>query len=308
MKNIPVLIALLACLTVHIHAGNVALAQKPVNGNGNLIEQIRPLTAFTAISLDFTAEVTIVNGETPSFVIKAEENLMPFIGTQIRRSTLHITQDRWIQPTQPVVIEISTPFLSRLETSGYSTVQVENLDGPRLQVNAGVGKVSLSGKSGRVLFETKTGNIDASALVTPYAEVSISSHGVVRLGTVEELVSDLSDNAVLVVQEQPGSVKNKNDQAEIITEREFELQQAQEVAYIAFTLVNNSRKKLDLRVEGPRARSFGYGFPLRANQRRAENWPVGSKVYIQSKLKPDELLLTITQEMEGESIQLFGEE
>lgn len=285
-----------------------ATAQKPVNGNGEIVEQIRPLPTFTSVLLDFSADVTIVNGETPSFRIEADENVLPHIGTKVRGGKLRITQDRWIEPSQRVVIHIGTPLTTKLETSGYSDVIIENIEGPRLQINAGVGDVTLHGKSDRIQVRTETGNIDATNLVTDYADVAISSHGLVKLGTVNELVTNVSQTGTVVYQEAPAEIKNRNDQASVVSAEMFEDMGKVEVPYVNFVLVNNSRKRMALRVEGPRARSFGYGFTLIANGERTENWPVGTKVYAEGRLLSDKLLLTIEEDMDGKKVELFEED
>lgn len=285
-----------------------AVAQNPVNGNGKIVEQVRPLPTFSAVLIDFSASVTIVNGETPSFRIEADENVLPYIGTKVRGGKLRITQDRWIEPSQEVIIHIGTPLTTKLETSGYSDVVIENIEGRRLQINAGVGDVQLHGKSARIQIRTKTGNIDATNLATEYADVAISSHGTVKLGDVAELVTNVSQTGTVVYTGTPTEIKNRNDQATIVSAETYEDMGKVEVAYIEFVLVNNSRKRMALRVEGPRARSFGYGFTLEANGERAENWPVGTKVYADGRLLSDQLLITIDEDMAGEKVELFKED
>ena len=285
-----------------------ANAQKPVNGNGRIIEQIRPLSNFTAVSLDFTATVTIVNGQTPSFRIEADENVLPFIGTKVRGRTLMITQDRWIEPSQSVMIHIGVPFIARLETSGYNTVRVDNLDGPRLQVETSVGEVLLNGNAERLQIRTRTGTVDATELEVSYADVVISSHGMARFGELEELITNVSDNGTVVYAETPDQMSHRNDQARIVSIVEYEEDGAAEGMYIEVVLVNNSRKQMNLRVEGPRERSFGYGFTMKANDRRKERWPVGTKVYSEGRLLSDELLVTLIEDMEGNNVYLFKED
>ena len=299
----------LVCILGYFPLAHTAAAQgPPINGNGTIIEQMRPLSNFTVILLDFSANVTIVNGETPSFRIEADENVLPFIGTKVRGRKLMITQDRWIEPSQQIVIHIGTPFTAKLETSGYSDVSIKNIDGPRLQIEAEVGKVTLEGKTERVQIQTKTGRIDARGLQVAYADVAISSHGIVRIHDVSELVANISETGTVVYNEPPEEVRNRHDGAAIISAAAYEAREAAEVQYIEITLFNNSRENLDLRVEGPQQRSFGYGFPLIANGTRKENWPVGTKVYKQGRLLADELLLTIDEDMADQQIKLFQSE
>ena len=131
---------------------------------------------------------------------------MPYIGTKVRGGKLHITQDKWIEPSQSVIIRVGAPFTTSLETSGYSDVVIAGIDGPRIKVNAGVGSVTLNGRAERLQIRTKTGDIDATNLETLNAELNrlitlmetgeayldpdLSLSGVARsLGTSRETVS-----------------------------------------------------------------------------------------------------------------------
>ena len=283
-----------------------ALAQRPVNGNGVIVEQVRPLPTFSSISLDFSADVVIVNGETPSFVIEGDENVLPHIGTRVRGGKLIISQDKWIEPSQAVKIRIGAPFTSKIETSGYSDVLVEGVASPRLMVDAGVGDVRLNGSANRLMVRTKTGNIDARDLLAEDVDVKITSHGRVLLGESNTLSGDVSDSGTVIYE---GTPDIKSDTGSLFVSAEaYQEPEEVEAVYIAFKLVNNSRKRLQLYVEGPPHRSFSYGFPMNRAGKRAENWPVGTRVYREALLGKGELLLTVTADMAGKNVDLFDEE
>ena len=286
-----------------------ANAQKPINGNGNIIEQVRPLSQFKSISLDFVANLVIVNGETPSFHIEGEDNILSYIGTRVRGGTLYISQDRWIEPTRPVSIRVGTPFITELTTSGYSSVKVENIKGPRMQINVGVGNATLQGTSGRIMIRTKTGKIDVTQLETKYVDVAVSSHGKVFLGSIEELVTNVSGQGKVIYAGEP-AIKYNNDGSRnaVIHVDDYKVPEAKEVIYVSLTLVNNSRRRVNLRVEGPLNRNFGYGFTMNAAEQRREDWPVGTRVYAESGLLSDKLLLTVTEEMHREQVDIFTKE
>jgi len=297
---------LILCLNLVVHE---ALAQKPINGNGTVVEQVRPLSQFKSVSLDFTANLTIVNGETPSFRIEGEENILPHIGTRVRGGTLYISQDRWIEPSRTVSIRIGTPFTSELETSGYSNVIVENVKGPRMLLNIGVGKATLIGTADRILVRTKTGEIDATQLESKYADIAISSHGVVKINALNEVIADINQRATIVYSGKP-TIKNKNDSnsGRVIAISEYNEPESKEITYVSLTLVNNSRKKVNLRVEGPVERNFSYGFTMKSFDKRREDWPVGTRLYAESGLLSDKHLLTITEDMQSQNVDLYTEE
>lgn len=309
LRTIRTTSAFLLVLALHFSAALHAYGQKPVNGNGTVVKQVRPLSQFKSISLDFTANLEIVNGETPSFHIEAEENILPHIGTRVRGGTLYISQDRWIEPTQRVLIRVGTPFTTGIETSGYSELVVENIKGARLQVNIGVGSAKLNGSATRVMIRTKTGEIDARELQTNYADVAISSHGTIKLGVVEELVADLKNRGTIVYSGTPAiKKKGSHKDATLVHVDDYVDPEKVDVEYVALTLVNNSRKRVNLRVEGPRDRNFSYGFSMVSDSKRREDWPIGTRLYTESTLLAGELLLTITEEMQGQNVEIFTED
>ena len=304
------LVATMLFVTVNISFVSLVNAQGPVNGNGEIMEQIRPLTNFTSISLDFPATLLIVNGETPSFRIITDENVLPYIGTRVRSGKLFISQDRWIEPSQRVEIRIGVPFVSELITSGYSDAIIEAARGPRLRLDIGVGSVSVLGAVNRLQVRTKTGTIDAAGLEASYADIAISSSGVVKLGAVSELIVDIYEKGVVVYEGEPEirNVGRTDIKENLISASDYVEPDESEVTYVSLTLVNNSRKRAVLRVEGPRERSFGYGFNLRGMGKRGENWPVGTRLYSENGLLGNKLLLTVTEEMQGQLVDIFQHE
>lgn len=75
--------------------------------------------------------------------------------------------------------------------------------------------------------------------------------------------------------------------------------------YIQFKLQNNSVGRKHFYVKGPKGKKFSYGFPMNPLEKRAENWPVGSKVYLEGKFGKRDLLVTIKTEDKGGIVKLF---
>lgn len=310
MKPVTKIICIIILLAIKVQTvSHKSYAQKPVIGNGDITEQIRPLSQFKSITLDFTADVVVVNGETPSFHIEGEENILPNIGTKIRGGTLYISQDRWIEPTHSVKIRVGTPFISELTTSGYSNVAVENLNGPRLRLNIGVGTVTLHGTSDRIQIRTKTGKIDAAQLKTKYVDVAISSHGEVMLGKIDELVANVAKRGKVIYAGDP-DIKVNNDETKdaIVHVEDYKKPEEEDAVYVSLTIVNNSRQRVNLKVEGPQNRNFSYGFSMNPTTKRREDWPVGTRLYTESGLLSDKLLLVVTEEMTSKQVDIFTKE
>ena len=107
----------------------------------------------------------------------------------------------------------------------------------------------------------------------------------------------------MTVVNEPNSLKG--DTAKAIKKANQPIDES--IAWIDFKVKNNSGKRHNFFVKGPKpdGRSFGYGFPLNASASRKKHWTVGSKVYKVSKTGVRKLLRTITAEDEGQTVNLF---
>ena len=62
-----------------------------VRGSGDVVEEVREVSGFTGVALlEGIGELTIKGGETESLRIEAEDNLMPYLETEVRKGTLEI--------------------------------------------------------------------------------------------------------------------------------------------------------------------------------------------------------------------------
>ncbi len=137
-------------------------------------------------------------------------------------------------------------MLARIETSGYSDVEVTGVSGPRFAVDAGVGKVRVVGESDRIRLVTKTGTIDASELVAETAEIEITSWGTVYV-SASQLETNLSERARVVYS---GAPVIKGDLARLTDVDEYEPAETVAPERISFVLRTSRLRRAKLRVEG----------------------------------------------------------
>ncbi|MEQ9264869.1 MAG: hypothetical protein RLN81_06580 [Balneolaceae bacterium] len=78
-----------------------------------------------------------------------------------------------------------------------------------------------------------------------------------------------------------------------------------EVAYVNVTLYNNSESRINIEIQGPKERRFGYGAPINGFRKRKERFPVGTQIYLKRAVLNDRLLVTITEEDAGKTVNLF---
>ena len=112
---------MLLSLVLFIYTQDIT-AQK-LKGNKNVIIEDRDIDDFNAIIVKADFEVELFEDETPSMSIEADENLLPYIKTEVRNGTLEIYQSQKIYRKKTLKIKIGvTDSWDYLETRNKSRV------------------------------------------------------------------------------------------------------------------------------------------------------------------------------------------
>lgn len=281
-------------------------AQQPVRGNGKMVEQTRPLKLFTSLRVDFPAKVVVDCGSMPGITIRTDANCMPHVVTQQRGKQLEVLQGRWIEPSKPVEVVLGTAFLSQLESSGYSSITINGLETPLLALKVDVGTVRLEGEVDQLQVETESGQIDASECPAKSIRLKAKEDAIFQVqaasgARIEANMPDPDSKLVLTgnaeVAFQAGSSR------QLYAAADYRPEDMQAPVYIDFTLEYPGNRKADFYVKGPRNRTFSYGFPMQAGAKRAERWPVGTRVY-QTDGIGRRLVLTVEADMAGQTVSM----
>lgn len=175
--------------------------QERIRGNGEVKEESRDAAPFKDISTSGIYKVIIQQGSSHSIRIAAEENLLPYIKTEISGGELQIYTRKGynIQPTKDVTIYVTMEKVGILSASGASgfiskgTLNSDLLElrfsgaaDAKLDISArklkvgvsGASKVKLSGTSDRAEYGISgAADIRALDLATDDAQVDISGTG-----------------------------------------------------------------------------------------------------------------------------------
>ena len=280
-------------------------AQK--TGNGQLETQTFNLANFTEIRVNFPVKAKIDCAAISAINMTTDHNLFDHILLEVQDDILYIEQKGWVEATK-VELEIGAPNLKRLQTDGYGIYTVKNIDTDEFRVTNNVGLVTLQGKANTLRFGIETGTIDATDLMAQEVYASIWSHGKATVNVVQLLDGKVENGGEIIYQNKPAKnrIRIKGDsEVRSIVEAVKEKKVAQKLDYVHFKLFNNSGKRIQAYVKGPKGKRFSYGFPLNPLQKRKENWPVGSKVYKVSKIGTRTLLATIEKTDADDVVKLF---
>ncbi|MGF6850011.1 hypothetical protein QFZ51_005246 [Chitinophaga sp. W3I9] len=203
MKRIAAyfLVALPLLLTASVLVSFSHQSDQRITGNGNVKEESRNASAFTDISTSGVYKVIIEQGNTHSIRVEAEDNLLPYIQTDIAGDelTIHTKKGYNIQPTKEIKVYITLQKVDKLSASGAGgftskgkltsdriQLRFSGAAGADLDIRTHELKVGVSGASNIVLKGNTdkadygiSGSADISALdlATDDAKIGISGTG-----------------------------------------------------------------------------------------------------------------------------------
>lgn len=98
-----------------------------VEGNGKEKTEVRPVVPFSAINIDGIFDVIIDFQKKTSLSIRGEENILPFVTTQVNEKTLSISSNKSICPKRSLVVTISVENIDKLTTDGSNDVFISKM-------------------------------------------------------------------------------------------------------------------------------------------------------------------------------------
>jgi len=174
-----------------------------VRGSGNVIISTREVSDFTAIEMNYPAQIIITQGTSVSVKIEAEDNILPGLQTRVQNDTLEIsykvTNGKYVNPTKPVKIMISVKDLKdvnfgsageltlngiktsnlNVSVSGAGDLKLNEITVEGLSVDlSGAGSISASGKADDFnLTISGFGSFNGKDLHSQTAQVDLSGAG-----------------------------------------------------------------------------------------------------------------------------------
>ncbi len=213
MKKLLVVIAVLASLQ--------SIAQWPwekVEGNGQLKKENRNTGNYTSIASSGSWDVMIAYGESNSLQVEADENLLPYIETQVENGRLSIKSKKNanLRSKNKITIYVSVTKLTgvslsgsgdiigngKFDNDGNTSFKLSGSGSIKIAFNkiaktevtiSGSGNVRLSGTSGSVAAHISgSGNADCSELNCDEVKASISGSGNVKVNANRSIEASIA--------------------------------------------------------------------------------------------------------------------
>jgi hypothetical protein len=204
MKRILLLSAALLALA-GVTSGCVMYPGIP--GSGTIVSETRSVEGFDAVSVGGSGTVYITQGDTESLQVQADDNLLPYLRTEVSGGELKIWWERGnLRFSKGPVYTLEVKKLERLELSGSLRAEIDRLKAENFEGRiSGSGKIELGQlEAGKVRFRVSgSGDVAIREGRADSLNLGISGSGNARMpgfqaGDVEVSISG-SGNAEVQV-------------------------------------------------------------------------------------------------------------
>ena len=226
MKRVIALV-FLALLLINCSKGQVVV------GSSNIISQEKQLSAYDRIEVLGSYDVIFTDGEVGKIKIKAPDNILPLIQTEVSDGLLRIdTGKNRYKLKEPIIIYVPVDSrLKQVDIKGSADIYSEkNLETKalnvgiygsgdvRLQVEAsslalkidGSGDIRVGGKTDNLSININgSGDVEVPNLKAEKAAISISGSGDVSAYVTEDVDISIAGSGDVIIKGNPKKIKQK---------------------------------------------------------------------------------------------------
>lgn len=179
-----------------------------VQGSGVAVTQTRDVDPFTAVDLAGANAITIGVGGEQRVVVRADDNLVSRVTTEVREGTLVVDESGSFETVVPMTVEITVPSLDGVYLTGSGTILIDAHELGALRVGLpGAGSITGAGSAGTLDVDlTGSGDVDLGKLVARDATVVLSGSGTVLVHVTGALEADVSGTGSVTYTGDPDSV------------------------------------------------------------------------------------------------------
>ena len=159
-----------------------------IRGNGHVVTEQRTIQEFSEIHSSGVFDIEW-RADSPALSITTDENLLPYIESQISGNTLRLRTREQIRPTHGITVSIASPAREAARIKGAVKLDASQLTGSKFALEGtGASRVSLAGNIDQLLADlTGASDLKAAALQTKTAEISIQGAGDAEVAVAEKL-------------------------------------------------------------------------------------------------------------------------
>jgi len=163
-------------------------------GSGKVATEHRSVSGFKGVEVGGVFQVEITAGPDFSVDVEADDNLLPFIKTEVKHGILEIETDKRLSTENPLKVRISAPDIDTLDVSGAAHLTLDGVKNGGLSVeSSGASQLKISGETSKFNLEMSgASKIDAGDLRAANANIESSGASQAEISVSEALNVDAS--------------------------------------------------------------------------------------------------------------------
>ena len=192
------MLAILAALSLGVLACATILpgSSTRVVGSGNVIEETRSFEGINGVSLDTLGDMHIVLGGKEQLTIRAEDNILPYLETEIQGGVLHIrTQPNLgLSTTRPIEYTLTVISLDSIAATSLGNIVAPDLEAQNFSISASSSGDITLGELGATRVKinlSSIGSVDLAGIQAAQLDVSISSSGDLNIQAGQAKAQDI---------------------------------------------------------------------------------------------------------------------
>ena len=176
MKTLLITLAVIIIIIFFIKNN---LTKNNIQGSGNIISESRELNNFTSIILLGSIDVNIKTSESNNCVVVADDNLIPYIKTEVVNNKLNISLNESYSSEEKLVVNINTPNYDEVSLSGSGNINILDFKNNNLSLNiSGSGNITGNGEVETLVVKINgSGNLMSKEIKSKSATITINCSG-----------------------------------------------------------------------------------------------------------------------------------
>ena len=193
---------------------------KKIQGSGNIISESRELNNFTSIILLGSIDVNIKTSESNNCVVVADDNLIPFIKTEVVNNNLQISINKNYSSIEGIEVNVNAPEYDEVSISGSGDINIIDFKNDNLSLNiSGSGDITANGEVQTLIAKISgSGDIISAELISKSATITINGSGDAKIWASDSISAQINGSGDIEYSGNPINVKSKiNGSGDIIS-------------------------------------------------------------------------------------------
>lgn len=178
-------------------------------GNGVSKTETRTVSTYSGIVNTIGADIEITCKQSPTLEITGDENILPYVTTEVRNGVLTISTNRVSISPRQLKIKTSTDMLSNAEIIGSGNMVVTGVDTQNFSgLISGSGNMTVNGQMNSSRYTVSgSGNVEARNAAAQTVTANISGSGNITVQVAQTLDGTISGSGSIIYFGNPGTVR-----------------------------------------------------------------------------------------------------